>query len=106
MAHHSIRINYTLYSPNYERATGLCLDFDTLERAKRRARDLGSGTIFVRNFDRTNKYGTIDWWQAERFWLFDGAEFKKVLPDPDSTKWQSSTQSSVTDLRNTLRRRS
>ncbi len=90
MAIRRIRINYTLYSPEYERATGLCLDFDTFAAAKQRACGLGIGTVLVRNFDRVDKDGNTDWWQDGRCWLFDGRQFVRTsTKDPDSKKWNS-----------------
>ncbi len=90
MAIRRIRINDALYSPAYERATGLCLDFDTFAAAKRRARGLGSGTVLVRNFDHVDKDGNTDWWQDGRCWLFDGRQFVRTSPEaPDSKKWNS-----------------
>jgi hypothetical protein len=83
-----VRINYTLYSPAYDRQTGLCLDFETLAAAKRRARGLGPGTVLVRNFDQANKDGGSDWWQDGRCWLFDGRDFKRTSTEKDdSKKW-------------------
>jgi hypothetical protein len=87
MAIRRIRIDYTLYSPDYTRDEGLCLDFKTFEAAKKWARGLGRGSNIVRNFNLTNKDGSIDWWQGERCWFFDGTRFRRVLPDPNSTKW-------------------
>jgi len=87
MAIRRIRIGYTLYSPDYKRESGLCLDFATFGSAKRRARGLGRGSNIVRNFNQRSKDGSTDWWQDERCWYFDGAGFQRVLPDPSAKKW-------------------
>jgi hypothetical protein len=89
MAIRRIRINYTLYSPEYLPGTGLCLDFDTFAAAKSRARGLGCGTVLVRNFDQLDKDGGMDWWQDGRCWLFDGRQFiRTTTANPHSNKWQ------------------
>jgi hypothetical protein len=84
MAIERIRIDYTVYSPNYKPGEGLCLEFDTFQRAKARARGLGAGSRVYRNFNQKNKKGKIlgDWWTGNCFWLWDGSKFKKV---PDSS---------------------
>jgi hypothetical protein len=105
MAIRRVRINYTLYSPDYDRATGVCLDFDTLDSAKRRARDLGTGTMIVRNFDVSNKDGSTEWYQAERFWIFDGRSFWRAHPDLNSTKWQLSHLQFYADAQRILQRK-
>lgn len=92
MAIQRITINYTLYSPLYDRQSGLCLDFDTFESAKKRARGLGAGCVLVRNFDQKNKNGNSDWWQEEFCWYFDGAKFRKVIPTQDPKKWDLSAE--------------
>jgi hypothetical protein len=65
----------------------LCLDFDTFESAKKRARGLGAGCVLVRNFDQQNKGGGIEWWQEEFCWYFDGARFRKIFLDAESRRW-------------------
>ena len=87
MAIRRVRIDYTLYPPNYTPGEGICCDFLTLERAKRCARGLGRGTIIVRNFNQTDKDSRPDWWQDRRYWFFSGVSFRRVLPDPSTDKW-------------------
>ena len=87
MAIRRIRIGYTLYSPDYKRESGLCLDFATFGSAKRRARGLGRGSNIVRNFNQRSKDGSTDWWQDHRYWFFSGVTFRKVLPDLSANKW-------------------
>jgi hypothetical protein len=69
MAIKRIRIDYTVYSPNYHPGDG-CWDLQTLENAKRKARGLGPGTRIYRNFNQTNKRGQIlgDWWTGNNYW--------------------------------------
>jgi hypothetical protein len=82
MAIERIRIDYTVYSPNYQPGKGLCLGFDTFQKAKARARGLGAGSRVYRNFNQRNKKGQVlgDWWTADRYWLWDGTHFRR-LPD-------------------------
>ena len=82
MAIKQIRIDYTVYSPDYEPGEGLRNDFPTLERAKRSARDLGTGSVIVRNFNQTDKDGGVDWWQVDRCWYFAGLHFRRASPSP------------------------
>jgi hypothetical protein len=80
MAIRRIQIDYTVYSPNYRPGVGVCLDFRNLQRAKSRARGLGAGARVYRNFNQKNKKGQIlgDWWSCDRYWLWDGATFKRL----------------------------
>lgn len=84
MAIRRMKIDYTVYSPNYEPGMGLCLDFRNLQKAKSRARGLGVGARVYRNFNQTNKKGQIlgDWWSDNRYWLWDGATFKRLPTSP------------------------
>ena len=83
MAIERIRIDYTVYAPNYEPGKG-CWDLRTLQRAKRFARTLGPGARVYRNFNQTNKRGKIlgDWWSGKSYWTWDGRRFQKK---PDVT---------------------
>ena len=80
MAIRRIRIDYTVYPPNYQRG-GTCWDFRTLRRAKTAARGLGSGSRVYRNFNQTNKRGQIlgDWWSGKYFWAWSGNFFCRKL---------------------------
>jgi hypothetical protein len=80
MAIERIRIDYTVYSPNYRTGEGLCLGFDTFRRAKASARSLGTGSRIYRNFNQKNKKGHVlgDWWTADRYWLWDDETFRKL----------------------------
>jgi hypothetical protein len=66
MAIQRVKIDYTVYAPNYQQGAG-CWDLRTLERAKQRARGLGEGSCIYRNFNQTNKRGQIlgDWWTGK-----------------------------------------
>jgi hypothetical protein len=87
MAIERIRIDYTVYSPNYRPEEGLCLDFGTFTKAKARARNLGAGSRVYRNFNQKNKNGQVlgDWWWDDRYWRWDGATFKRFPADSDVT---------------------
>ena len=87
MALRSVSINYTLYTPAYSRETGLCLDFQTLERAKRYARGTGPGCMIVRNFNLKTK-GRLAWTQDARCWYFDGVTFDRLDPGANQKKWE------------------
>ena len=56
MAIKRIKIDYTVYTPNYHPGDG-CWDLRNFERAKQRARGLGIGSRIYRNFNQTNKRG-------------------------------------------------
>jgi hypothetical protein len=90
MAIERIRIDYTVYSPNYRPGEGLCLGFDTFQKAKARARGLGAGSRVYRNFNQKNKKDQVlgDWWTANRYWLWDGATPREALHRmPISVRW-------------------
>jgi hypothetical protein len=80
MAIKRIKIDYTVYSPNYHPGDG-CWDLRNLERAKQRARGLGAGSRIYRNFNQTNKRGEIlaDWWTGLHYWTWTGAQFLRKL---------------------------
>jgi hypothetical protein len=78
MAIRTIKIDYTVYSPNYRPGAG-CWDLRTLESAKRKARGLGAGSRIYRNFNQTNKRGNIDWWTGKHCWTWTGALFLRWL---------------------------
>jgi len=72
MAIKRIKIDYTVYSPNYHPGDG-CRDLRTMERAKRKAHCLGPESHIYRNFNQTNKGGMIDWWTGAHYWTWTGA---------------------------------
>lgn len=79
MAIHRIRIDYTVYSPNYAPGEGPCWDFGTFTKAKRKARGLGIGALVYRNFNQTNKGGAVgDWWGNRYFWRWTGSHFERL----------------------------
>ncbi len=80
MAIKRVRIDYTVYSPNYHPGDG-CWDLRTLESAKRKARGLGAGSRIYRNFNQTNKLGMIlgDWWTGTHYWTWTGGLFLRRL---------------------------
>ena len=83
MAIDRVTIDYTVYPPNYHPGDG-CWDLRTFERAKRRARGLGTGSRIYRNFNQTNKRGQVlgDWWTGKIFWIWSGKLFiRKIDPD-------------------------
>jgi hypothetical protein len=80
MAINRIKIDYTVYPPDYHPGDG-CWDLRTLGRAKRRASGLGSGSRIYRNFNQTNKRGQIlgDWWTGKIFWIWSGKLFVRKI---------------------------
>ena len=76
MAIKRIKIDYTVYAPNFHPGDG-CWDLRTLESAKRKARGLGIGSRIYRNFNQTNKRGKIlgDWWSGSHYWRWTGDLF-------------------------------
>src|SRR6266702_7736580 len=57
MAIRRMKIDYTVYSPNYEPGMGLCLDFRNLQKTKSRARGLGVGARVYRTSTRRTGRG-------------------------------------------------
>ena len=84
MAIRRIRIDYTVYTPNYHPGEGECWDLQTLTKAKKKAQGFGVGATIFRNYNQRNKKGMIlgDWWQDDRFWLWDGVSFRRK-PDTE-----------------------
>jgi hypothetical protein len=73
-----IRIDYTVYPSGFIPGKGLCWDFRTFARAKRKARSLGAGARVYRNFNQANKGQPLgDWWGARCFWVWTGSGFEK-----------------------------
>ncbi len=48
-----VRIDYTIYSPDYVPGIGECWDYPTLRGARAKAQELGVGSLIVRNFNRS-----------------------------------------------------
>ena len=74
-----LRIDYTIYSPGYVPGQGECWDYPTMRGAKLKARQLGVGSLIVRNFNKGNmprKPG--DWWQSSFCWVWNGVSYKKA----------------------------
>jgi hypothetical protein len=80
MAIKRIKIDYTVYMPNYHLGDG-CWDLRNFERAKQRARGLGAGSRIYRNFNQTNKRGKIlgDWWTGTHYWMWNGTLFLRRI---------------------------
>ena len=76
MAIKRIKIDYTVYPPNY-RPGDCCWDLRTLKRAKRRAQGLGAESRIYRNFNQTNKCENIlgDFRSGKLYWIWTGAVF-------------------------------
>ena len=83
-----LRIDYTIYSPDHTPGgQGECWDHPTVRGARKKAKELGIGSLVVRNFNLGNKRGSSDWWQTPYCWVWDGFAFKKVYP-ADEQKWK------------------
>jgi hypothetical protein len=91
------RIDYTIYSPNYVPGTGECWDYPTLRGAKKKAKELGVGSLIIRNFN-LNRNVPVNWWQSRLCLVWDGFIFKKSYSLSEE-KWSvdisSLSQSSV-----------
>lgn len=80
MAIHRIRIDYTVYGPNFKPGEGPCWDFRTFSNARRKARVLGAGTRIYRNFNQTNKGSVVgDWWSGKYYWRWTGSRFQRFI---------------------------
>ena len=92
-----VRIDYTIYSPNYDPGQGECWDYPTLRGARKKAQELGIGSLVVRNFNRNRP---VDWWQSTFCWMWDGFAFRKK-PSLSERQWQvdSSSLSQTSVLR-------
>lgn len=79
MAVQRIRIDYTVYPPNFKPGESPWWDFRTFTKAKFRARVLGVGARVYRNFNQTNKRGQPlgDWWGDKYFWRWTGTRFQR-----------------------------
>jgi hypothetical protein len=76
-----IKIDYTVYPPDFKPGESPCWDFRTFTKAKRKARGLGVGGRVYRNFNQTNKRGRIlgDWWGSKFFWRWNGSTFARCV---------------------------
>jgi hypothetical protein len=74
-----IRIDYTVYTPDYKTGEGGCWDFRTFAKAKRKAQGLGVGARVYRNFYQIAKRGRLlgDWWGDKHFWSWSGSRFDR-----------------------------
>jgi len=77
----SKRINYTVYSPNYEPGRD-CWEYRTVTKARLAAIKLGVGARLRRNVNVMDKNQTeVDWW-VERVWEWDGKRFVNITKNP------------------------
>ena len=82
-----LRIDYTIYSPDYAPGAGECWDYPTFRGARRKAKTLGIGSLLVRNFNREHTEGVVDiWWQSTYCWVWDGLVFRKARSVQEN-KW-------------------
>jgi len=81
MAIRRIRIDYTVYPPNFRPSVDHFWEFGTITKARLCAERFGPGARIYRNFNQTNKKGQTlgDWWDG-RAWMWDGAVFKRIKP--------------------------
>ena len=54
-----VRIDYTIYSPGYIPGAGECWDNRTLRGARKKAQELGVGSLIVRNFNRNKPFDSV-----------------------------------------------
>jgi hypothetical protein len=75
-----IRIDYTVYPPDFKPGESPCWDFSTFTKAKRKARVLAIGALVYRNFNQTNKRGQLlgGWWGNKFFWRWNGFGFDRL----------------------------
>ena len=71
-----VRIDYTVYAPDYEPGEG-CWDFRTCTKAKRKAQALGVGARVYRNLNEENKSMSFigDWWTYKDYWAWGVSGF-------------------------------
>jgi hypothetical protein len=90
-------VNYTIYSPNYrshrdsqgclQDGHGECWDYPDIRSAKRKAKELGMGSLIVRNFNQADRPGRLGaWWQSSFCWVWNGVVFKRSYSVVDD-KW-------------------
>jgi hypothetical protein len=84
-----VRIDYTIYSPDYAPGKGECWDYPTLRGARKKAQELGVGSLIVRNFNRNKP---MDWWQSTFCWMWNGFVFRKSHSLSEK-KWEVDTSS-------------
>jgi hypothetical protein len=81
MALHSKRIDYTVYSPNYEPGKG-CWDYRTATKARLAAIKLGTWARIRRNVNVTTKNSKEVDWCVDRVWEWNGGKFVDVTKNP------------------------
>ena len=97
-----VRIDYTIYSPEYDRSTGECWENGTMRGARKKAQELGVGSLIVRNFNRMKP---MHWWQSTFCWMWDGSAFRKCC-SLSTEKWKvDSTNLSQTAVQRRFRLR-
>jgi putative SOS response-associated peptidase YedK len=74
-----VRIDYTIYSPDYDPDIGECWDYRTLRGGRKKAQELGVGSLVVRNFNRNRP---VDWWQPT-FAILTGEPNELMAPIHD-----------------------
>jgi hypothetical protein len=84
MAIRRIRVDYTVYPPNFQPGRDVCWDFMTVTKAKARARQLGPGSRVYRNYNQTNKRGKPlgNWWGGKAY-VWTGDAFERIFKDPN-----------------------
>ena len=100
MARKKLRIDYTVYVPNYQPGAG-CWDFRTLNKAKSAACGLGSGSRIYRNFNLESRRGKVphDWWSSKFYWTWNGHSFvRKIDRSIEATGLQSMSESVIPPL--------
>jgi hypothetical protein len=97
MAKKTLRIDYTVYAPNYQPGAG-CWDFRTLNKARSAARGLGSGSRIYRNFNLESKRGRMphDYWSSKFYWIWNGHLFvRKIDLSVEASGWHSRSGSVI-----------
>jgi hypothetical protein len=59
MAIHRIRIDYSVYPPDFVPGTGKLWETRTIAKARLIAKKLGAGSLVYTNFNQTNKKGEV-----------------------------------------------
>jgi hypothetical protein len=98
MAIQRIRIDYTVYPPDFKPGKSPCWDFRTFTKAKRKAKGLGNGARVYRNFNQTNKRGQPlgNWWVVNTSGA--GQEANSRGSGRPVSRWARPTAQNNTDL--------
>lgn len=91
MGRKSLRIDYTVYSPDHQPGD-VCWDFRTLNKAKSAARGFGPGSRIYRNFNLESKHNKMphDYWSSKFYWNWIGHSFvRKIDPSVEASGWGS-----------------